>query len=119
MTWLNCYILEMGPRGHNQCMQCSTGCSLLPTYTRLTRCQLLSVMLLLFQVFFFITNYMLICKLLLLPCDMHYCILFILCLQTVPGEGEVHVKEEASEFIVSSCTILLFFILQTKTLLQL
>ena len=52
---------------------------------------------------------MLICKLLLLPCDMHYCILFILCLQTVPGEGEVHVKEEASEFIVSSCTILLFF----------
>ena len=52
---------------------------------------------------------MLICKLLLLPCDMHYCILSILCLQTVPGEGEVHVKEEASEFIVSSCTILLFF----------
>ena len=90
------------------------------TYTRLTRCQLLSVMLLLFQVFFFITNYMLICKLLLLPCDMHYYILFILCLQTVPGEGEVHIKEEASEFIVSSCTILLFFfILQTKTLRQL
>ena len=29
-------------------------------------------------------------------------------MQTVPGAGEVHVKEEASEFIVSSHTIFLF-----------